>query len=420
MTETTKKARKRKPSGPFSDELLDQLLAQASGKDAESLLGESGLIGQLKKQLAERMLAAELSHHLASEAADEGAGNHRNGTTSKTVLTPSGALDLNIPRDRLATFEPQLVAKYQRRLPGFDDQVISMYARGMTLREIQGHLAELYGLEVSPELISTITDEVMAEVAEWQVRPLDATYPIVYFDALRLKIRDEGTVRNKAVYLALGIDATGRKDVLGLWIEQTEGAKFWLKVFNDLKQRGVADILIAVVDGLRGFPEAIEAVFPATQIQTCIVHLIRTSLNYVGWKDRKALAAELKSVYQAANAEAAETALTSFEQGAWGRKCPPIAAAWRRQWTQVIPFFAYPEEVRKIIYTTNAIESLHMRLRKIVKNRGHFPNDEAATKLLFLALRNITKDWRMPPRTWKEAANQFAIVFGERFTAALH
>lgn len=420
MTETTKKARKRKSSGPFSDELLDQLLAQASGKDAESLLGESGLIGQLKKQLAERMLAAELSHHLASEAADEGAGNHRNGTSSKTVLTPSGALDLNIPRDRLATFEPQLVAKYQRRLPGFDDQVISMYARGMTMREIQGHLAELYGLEVSPELISTITDEVMAEVAEWQARPLDATYPIVYFDALRLKIRDEGTVRNKAVYLALGIDATGRKDVLGLWIEQTEGAKFWLKVFNDLKQRGVADILIAVVDGLRGFPEAIEAVFPATQIQTCIVHLIRTSLNYVGWKDRKALAAELKSVYQAANAEAAEAALTEFEQGAWGRKCPPIAAAWRRQWTQVIPFFAYPEEVRKIIYTTNAIESLHMRLRKIVKNRGHFPSDEAATKLLFLALRNITKDWRMPPRTWKEAANQFAIVFGERFTAALH
>ncbi len=253
-----------------------------------------------------------------------------------------------------------------------------MYARGMTLREIQGHLAELYGLDVSPELISTITDDVMAEVAEWQARPLDTMYPIVYFDALRLKIRDEGTVKNKAVYLALGIDASGRKDVLGLWIEQTEGAKFWLKVFNDLKQRGVADILIAVVDGLRGFPEAIEAVFPQAQIQTCIVHLIRTSLNYVGWKERKALATELKAIYQAANADAADAALTEFEQGAWGRKCPPIAAAWRRQWTQVIPFFAYPAEVRKIIYTTNAIESLHMRLRKIVKNRGHFPSDEAA------------------------------------------
>lgn len=420
MTDTTKKARKRKSKGPFSDELLDQLLAQVSGKDAESLLGESGLIGQLKKQLAERMLAAELSHHLASEAADEETGNHRNGTSPKTVITPNGALDLNIPRDRLATFEPQLVAKYQRRLPGFDDHVISMYGRGMTVREIQGHLAELYGLEVSPELISTITDEVMAEVAEWQARPLEAMYPIVYFDALRLKIRDEGTVKNKAVYLTLGIDATGRKDVLGLWIEQTEGAKFWLKVFNDLKQRGVADVLIAVVDGLRGFPEAIEAVFPQALIQTCIVHLIRTSLNYVGWKDRKALAAELKAIYQAASADAAEAALTEFEQGAWGRKFPPIALAWRRQWTQVIPFFAYPAEVRKIIYTTNAIESLHMRLRKIVKNRGHFPSDEAATKLLFLALRNIVKDWKMPPRTWKEAANQFAIVFGERFTASLN
>ena len=420
MTDTTKKARQRKPQGPFSDELLDQLLAQVSGKDAESLLGESGLIGQLKKQLAERMLAAELSHHLTSEATDEGTGNHRNGSSSKTVITPNGALDLNIPRDRLATFEPQLVAKYQRRLPGFNDHVISMYGRGMTVREIQGHLAELYGLEVSPELISTITDEVMAEVTEWQTRPLEAMYPIVYFDALRLKIRDEGTVKNKAVYLALGIDATGRKDVLGLWIEQTEGAKFWLKVFNDLKQRGVADILIAVVDGLRGFPEAIEAVFPQAQIQTCIVHLIRTSLNYVGWKDRKALAAELKAIYQAVNAGAAEAALAEFEQGTWGRKCPPIALAWRRQWAQVIPFFAYPPEVRKIVYTTNAIESLHRRLRKIVKNRGHFPNDESATKLLFLALRNIVKDWKMPPRTWKEAANQFAIIFGERFTTSLN
>lgn len=420
MTTTTKKPRQRKLKGPFSEALLDQLLTQATGRDAESLLGESGLIGQLKKQLAERMLAAELTHHLASEAGGGKTGNHRNGSSPKTVLTPNGALGLSIPRDRLATFDPQLVAKHQRRLPGFDDQVIGMYARGMTVREIQGHLTELYGLDVSPDLISTITDEVMSEVAEWQARPLDATYPIVYFDALRLKIRDEGTVRNKAVYLALGIDAHGRKDVLGLWIEQTEGAKFWLKVFNDLKQRGVADLLIAVVDGLRGFPEAIEAVFPHTQIQTCIVHLIRTSLNYVGWKDRKALAAELKAIYQAVNAAAAATALAAFEQGPWGRQCPPIAAAWRRQWTQVIPFFAYPPAVRKIIYTTNAIESLHMRLRKIVKNRGHFPSDEAATKLLYLALRNIVKDWKMPPRTWKEAANQFAIMFGERFTAALY
>ena len=412
-----KKTRKLKTKGAFSDELLDELLSHIEGTDAESLLGESGLVGQLKKQLAERMLSAELDHHLSSEAqGEEAPGNHRNGSSAKTVITPEGPLPLDIPRDRHSTFDPVLVAKHQRRLPGFNDRVISMYARGMPVREIQAHLQEIYGLAVSPELISTITDEVMAEVAEWQSRALEAMYPIVYFDALRLKIRDEGTVKNKAVYLALGIDATGRKDVLGLWIEQTAGAKFWMKVFTDLKQRGVADILIAVVDGLRGFPEAIEAVFPKTQIQTCIVHLIRNSLNYVAWKDRKALAEALKSIYQATNAEAAEAALTAFEQGPWGRKCPPIAQAWRRQWPQVIPFFAYPAEVRRIIYTTNAIESLHMRVRKIVKNRGHFPSDEAATKLLFLALRNIAKKWNMPQRTWKEAANQFAIVFGDRFT----
>ena len=260
----------------------------------------------------------------------------------------------------------------------------------------------------------------MAEAQEWQTRALEPMYSVVFFDALRLKIRDEGTVKNKAVYLALGVDASGRKDVLGLWIEQTEGAKFWLKVFNDLKTRGTQDILICVVYGLRGFPEAIEAVFPQAMIQTCIVHLIRNSLNYVAWKDRKALAGQLKPVYEAVSAEAAEAALGAFEQSPLGIKCPPIAQAWRRQWAQVIPFFAFPPEVRKLIYTTNAIESLHMRLRKIVKNRGHFPSDEAATKLLFLALRNITKDWTMPPRTWKEASNQFAIIFGERFTLSVN
>jgi putative transposase len=425
MTDDTKKkpARKRKAKGPLPDDLIDQLLAQLKGKDAETVLGESGLAGQLKKQLAERMLAAELTHHLNTEAAagEDSARkprNHRNGSSAKTVITPDGALPLDIPRDRLSTFDPQLVAKHQRRLPGFDDKAIAMYARGMTVREVQAHLLEIYGLEVSPQLISTITDEVIEEVAQWQARPLDALYPIVYFDALRLKIRDEGTVRNKAVYLALGIDVTGYKHILGLWIEQTEGAKFWLKVFNDLKQRGVADILIAVVDGLRGFPEAIEAVFPQAQVQTCIVHLIRNSLNFVGWKERKALAHELKAIYQADNAEAAEAALSAFEQSPWGKKWPPIAQAWRRQWTQVIPFFAYPQPVRRIIYTTNAIESLHMCLRKIVKNRGHFPTDEAATKLLYLALRNLAKKWTMPQRPWREAANQFAIIFGERFTAS--
>jgi len=423
MTEvmsTTKKTKKSKVPKLFPDELIDQLLAQVQNRDAESILGESGLAGQLKKRLAERMLAAELTHHLDTETKQGRAGNHRNGSSPKTVITPSGELDLDIPRDRQATFEPQLVAKYQRRLPGFDDHVISMYARGMSVREIRGHLQELYGLEVSPDLISTITDEVLAEVEQWQQRPLEAMYPIVYLDALRLKIRDEGTVKNKAVYLALGIRADGKKEVLGLWIEQTEGAKFWLKVFNELKNRGLQDILIAVVDGLRGFPEAIEAVYPQAQIQTCIVHLIRNSLNLASWKDRKPLAAALKPIYQAATAEAAASALQAFAQSEWGKKFPTVTAMWQRQWEQVIPFFAYPPEVRKIIYTTNAIESMHMQLRKIVKNRGHFPSDEAASKLLFLALRNIEKDWKMPPVTWKQAANQFAILFGERFTNALH
>lgn len=424
MTEamsTTKKTKKPKAPQLFSDELIDQLLAQVQNKDAESILGESGLAGQLKKRLAERMLAAELSHHLDTEAALGNSGNHRNGRSRKAVTTAEGeVLDLAIPRDRQATFEPQLVAKYQRRLPGFDERVISMYARGMSVREITGHLQEIYGLEVSPDLISTITDEVLAEVEQWQQRPLEAMYPIVYFDALRLKIRDEGTVKNKAVYLALGIRADGRKEVLGLWIEQTEGAKFWLKVFNELKNRGLQDILIAVVDGLRGFPEAIEAVYPEAQIQTCIVHLIRNSLNLASWKERKALATALKPIYQAATADAAATALQSFAESDWGKRFPTVTAMWQRQWEQVIPFFAYPPEVRKIIYTTNAIESMYMQLRKIVKNRGHFPSDEAASKLLYLALRNIEKDWKMPPITWKQAVNQFAILFGERFTNALY
>ena len=403
----------------ITPELLDQLLANY--EKPEDLTGADGLFKQLKKALIERALGAELSEHLGYEKGDptgRGSGNSRNGTSPKTILTDDGEIDIAVPRDRAGSFEPLLIAKGQTRFDGFDDKILSIYARGMTVREIQGHLLQIYGLEVSAQLISTITDEVMQEAAQWQARPLDALYPIVYFDALRLKIRDEGTVKNKAVYLALGIDVSGRKDVLGLWIEQTEGAKFWLKVFNDLKQRGVSDILIAVVDGLRGFPEAIEAVFPQTQIQTCIVHLIRNSLNFVSWKERKALAAELKAIYQAAHAEAAEAALCAFEQGPWGQKWPPIAQAWRRQWTHVIPFFAYPAAVRRIIYTTNAIESLHMRLRKIVKNRGHFPSDEAATKLLFLALRNLAKDWTMPQHAWREAANQFAIVFGERFSAS--
>ena len=392
-----KKPRKRREKGPFSDELLDQLLSHLKGHDAESLLGQSGLVGQLKKQLMERMLAGELTQHLHSEAEAGASGNHRNGTTPKTVLAGEDSLALAVPRDRLSTFDPILVAKHQRRLPKFDDRVISMYARGMTVREIQGHLLEIYGVDVSPELISTITDEVIEEVGQWQGRPLEAMYPIVYFDALRLKIRDGGTVKNKAVYLALGIDRHGAKDVLGMWIEESEGAKFWLRVFNELRNRGLQDILIAVVDGLRGFPDAIQAVFPQAQIQTCVVHLLRNSMDQVSWKDRKALAAALKPIYQAPDALAAEAALTAFEQGPWAR-WPAIAQAWRRQWPQVVPFFAYPEEVRVILYTTNAIESLHMQVRKVCKSRGHFPSDDAARKLLYLALRNITKKWTMPHR----------------------
>ncbi|EDX2201162.1 IS256 family transposase [Salmonella enterica subsp. enterica serovar Saintpaul] len=301
---------------------------------------------------------------------------------------------------------------------GFDDRIVSMYARGMTVREIQGHLAEMYSVEVSPEFISKVTDEVMAEVTAWQARPLEAMYPVVFFDALRVKIREDGVVRNKAVYLALGVLADGTRDILGLWIENTEGAKFWMKVFNDLKTRGVNDILIGVADGLKGFPEALEAVFPATTLQTCIVHLIRNSLDYAGWKDRKALAAAIKPIYTAPTAEAAEAELDAFEAGDWGERFPTVVAAWRRAWTRVVPFFAFPPDVRRVIYTTNAIESVHARLRKIIKTRGHFPSDEAATKLIWLALRNITAEWSRASQHWKAAMNQFAIIYEDRFTLA--
>lgn len=399
----------------IDQDTLAKLLEGVDLTDPQALLGDNGVFQQLKKAIAERALNAELTHHLANEPAKPGKRNHRNGSSKKTVLTGDGEMELAIPRDRAGTFEPQLIAKHQRRLPGFDDKVISMYARGMTVREIQGHLAELYGVEVSPDLISTVTDAVWEEVVEWQNRPLDPMYPIVFFDALRVKIRDEGTVRSKAVYLALGVSRDGRKHVLGLWIEQTEGAKFWLKVMTELKNRGLEDILVSVVDGLKGFPEAITAVFPQTQVQTCIVHLIRNSLEYCSWQERKAFAAALKGVYTAISEAEAEQRLAELEAGPWGRKFPTVMQSWRRHWEQIVPFFAFPLEVRRIIYTTNAIESLNMRLRKVIKNRGHFPNDEAATKLLFLALRNIEKDWKMPPVTWRVARNQFAILFGERF-----
>ena len=374
-----------------------------------------------KKAFMERALGAEMSQHLGykpGEAKPEGTTNHRNGKSAKTVLTDSGALAIEVPRDRQASFEPQLIGKHERRFTGFDDKIVAMYARGMTVREIQGFLAEMYAVDVSPELISSVTDAVMSEVSAWQSRPLEAMYPVVFFDALRVKIREDAVVRNKAMYLALGVLPDGTRDILGLWIENTEGAKFWMKVFNDLKTRGVNDILIAVTDGLKGMPEALQTVFPAATLQTCIVHLIRSSLDYASWKDRKSLAAAIKPIYTAASAEAAQAELDAFEQGPWGGKFPTVVAAWRRAWDKVIPFFAFPPAVRRVIYTTNAIESINAQLRKIIKTRGHFPSDDAATKLIWLALRNITADWGRAAHNWKEAMNQFAILYEERFTHA--
>jgi transposase-like protein len=371
-----------------------------------------------KKALIEAALNAELSHHLGYDPGEdqpEGTTNHRNGVTAKTVLTSDGRLPIETPRDREGSFEPVLIPKHARRFTGFDDKVIALYARGLTVREIQGFLLETYGTEVSADFISSVTDGIQAEVTAWQNRPLETMYPVVFFDALRVKIRDDGVVRNKAVYLALGVRRDGTREILGIWIENTEGAKFWLKVFNELRNRGTADILIAVTDGLNGMEQALAAAFPKTTLQTCIVHLIRNSLDYASWKDRKALAAALRPIYAAPTAEAAETALDAFEAGEWGRKFPTVVSAWRRAWERVIPFFAFPPAVRLVIYTTNAIESVNADVRKIIKTRGHFPTDEAAIKLIWLALRNITADWVNAAHYWKEAMNQFAILYQDRF-----
>jgi putative transposase len=409
---------------------IDGLLAEF-GHDKDALFGPGGLLTQLTKAVVERALKAELAEHLenghfgglaAVANSDQSSGpemppNCRNGSSPKTIRGDTGSLQIGVPRDRNGTFEPQLVPKWQKNLPGFSEKITALYARGMSVRDIQGLLEEQYHVEVSPDLISRVTAAVQEEVTEWQKRPLDPLYALVFFDAIRVRIREEGTVCNKAVYLAIGVTPAGQREVLGLWIEQQEGAKFWLQVMNELHLRGMKDILIAVVDGLKGFPAAINAVFPKTEVQTCIVHLIRTGLSYCGWQDRSQVAAALKPVYHAANAAEAEERLIEFEAGPWGKKYPIIAASWRRVWEHVIPFFDYPEEVRKIIYTTNAIESLNSQLRRRLKTKGHFPSDAAASKLMYLALREITKSWTAPPHGWKAAMNQFAIKYEARFSA---
>jgi transposase-like protein len=417
MTKPRTKSSKQTPGvgepGPLFDSAdVDRLLG---GRKTMGELDE--LFRQMKKHLMERALSGELTHHLGygrGEAKPAGQRNHRNGTTPKTVLSEDGPIALAIPRDRAGTFEPQLVPKNARRLPRFDQHVLALYARGMTIKEIREHLEEFYQVEVAPEFISSVTDEVIEEVTAWQQRPLESCYPVVIFDAMRVKIREEGTVRNKAVYLALGVTASGTKDVLGLWIEQTEGAKFWLRVMTELKTRGVNDILIALIDGLAGFPDAIHAVFPQTQIHTCIVHLVRRSLAFVSWRDRKRIATQLRAIYRAETVAGAEQALAAFESSPDGQRFPTIGPIWRRQWEYVIPAFAYPPAIRRILTTTNAIESLHSQLRKIIKSRGHFPTDEAATKLLYLALRNIKKRWSPSPE-WRAAIIHFAVLFPDRF-----
>jgi len=400
-------------------EVLDELIKDY--KRPEDLIGERGLLKQLTKALLERAMGAELTQHLGYEKYDPAGhhvGNSRNGTSSKTVKGEFGEITVDTPRDRNSSFEPQILRKHQTRFDGFDDKILSMYSRGMTTREIQGHLEEMYGVEVSPGLISEVTDAVIEEVKAWQNRPLEPLYAIVYLDALYVKMRHEGRVENRAVYVAVGIDLDGRKDVLGLWTSANEGAKFWLSVLTEMKNRGVKDVLIACVDGLKGFPQAIESVFPETRIQLCIVHLVRASLNYVNWKERRQVAADLKAIYRAGTEPQAELELRDFI-AKWGDKYQAIGRLWKENWERVNPFFEFPPEIRRVIYTTNAVESLHMSLRKIIKTRGSFPSEEAALKLLYLALRNVIGKWDVIQH-WKQALNHFQMLWGERIQAALN
>jgi len=399
---------------PIRKELLDELLKEY--QQPEDLLGEEGLLQELTKALVQRALDGELTHHLGYEKySPEGknTGNSRNGKSPKKIKGKRGEMEIEVPRDRNGGFEPQLIKKGQTRFDGFDEKIISMYARGMTTREIRGHLKEIYGVEVSPDLVSTVTDGVLDEVRAWQNRPLDEVYPIVYLDALQIKVRDDGRISNRAFYLAIGVNMSGLKEVLGIWTAQTEGAKFWLSVITEIKSRGVKDIFIACVDGLKGFPEAIEAVFPQTHVQLCIVHLVRHSVKYVSYKERKEITADLKTVYQSPTAKEAEKNLEEFATK-WDRRYPMISKSWRTNWERVVPMFGFPGDIRRAIYTTNAIESLNMSLRKIIKNRASFPSEDAAVKLLYLALRNASQKWTMPIRNWGSAVNQFAIIFEGR------
>ncbi len=399
---------------PISNELIDQLLSDCTSPD--DVLGENGLLRQLNKKVAERALEAEMELHLGyPKHAPEGkrSGNSRNGKTSKSVRSVHGDMDLDIPRDRNGTFEPKLVKKGEKQLDGFDERIVSLYARGMTTRDIRAHFEEAYGVDVSAAFISQVTNSVMDEVLAWQKRPLDAVYPIVYLDALVVRSRASGAVQNKSVYLALGINMDGEKELLGLWMAQTEGAKFWLSVMNELKNRGLQDMFIACVDGLKGFPEAIEAVYPKTQIQLCIVHQVRHSLRFVSWKERKKVAADLRRVYAAATLAEAEHALDEFAEK-WDEQHPSISLSWRNNWQRLSVFFDYPPQIRKVIYTTNAIESLNASLRKVTKTRRSFPTDESVMKILYLAIHNISKKWTMPIRDWKQVMGQFMILFSDR------
>jgi putative transposase len=417
--------RQRPPRRLVDDQLADDLIAQAQAEGVE-LLGDGGLLQQMTKAVLERALAEELTDHLGYEEGDpagRGSGNSRNGFTSKRLLSEAGHVDLEVPRDRNSTFEPAIVPKGQRRRDGIDAMVISLYARGMTVRDIQAHLAEIYAVEVSPDLISKITDSVLEEVTEWQSRPLDRVWPVIFLDAVVCKVRDNGTVRNKAAHLAVGVDTEGKKEVLGIWVEATEGAKFWLRVMNELKARGVEDVLIVVCDGLSGLPEAVTAVWPDTIVQTCIVHLTRASLRWVNYKDRKRVAAQLRLIYAAPTEQAAREALDAWTDSEVGRQYPAIKRQWEAAWERVIPFFAFPPEVRKVLYTTNMIESINYQLRKISKTRGHFPTDQALIKLLYLGCRELGRTHRKgqggrSPYAWKTALNQFDIMFPGRLDRA--